>query len=151
MIHGPLTRYTKLRVAHAPGMPGKLSPPPTSEETPSERSRHASRHVHTHVLWCNSGSLTRMGGETFPAFPAHAQPAILRICKEAHGISNFGTNYVGLMCTWFLCGVISISHSIWATPLRQQCGVDAKLPSYQYMNSNIALILQDRINGNTSL
>ena len=29
----------------------------------------------THV----SGSLTRGGGETFPAFPAHAQPAILRI------------------------------------------------------------------------
>ena len=28
---------------------------------------------------CMSGSLTRGGGKTFPAFPAHAQPAILRI------------------------------------------------------------------------
>ena len=27
--HGPLTRYVKLRVAHAPGMPGTFSPPPT--------------------------------------------------------------------------------------------------------------------------
>ena len=30
----------------------------------------------THVLWCMPGSLTR-GGETFPAFPAHEQPAYL--------------------------------------------------------------------------
>ena len=29
--------------------------------------------------WCMSGSLTRGGGKTFPAFPAHGQPAILRI------------------------------------------------------------------------
>ena len=26
--HGPFTRYVKLRVAHAPGMPGTFSPPP---------------------------------------------------------------------------------------------------------------------------
>ena len=26
--HGPLVRYVKLRVAHAPGMPGTFSPPP---------------------------------------------------------------------------------------------------------------------------
>ena len=43
--HGPLTRYVKLLVAHAPGMPGTFSPPPTSKETASQRSRHASRHV----------------------------------------------------------------------------------------------------------
>ena len=33
--HGPLTRYVKLWVAHALGMPGTFSPPPTSEETAS--------------------------------------------------------------------------------------------------------------------
>ena len=44
-LHGPLTRYVKLRVAHAPGMPGTFSPPPTSKEAASQRSRHASRHV----------------------------------------------------------------------------------------------------------
>ena len=27
MVHGPLARYVKLRVAHAPGMPGTFSPP----------------------------------------------------------------------------------------------------------------------------
>ena len=36
-----------------------------------------------HVLWGMSGSLTRGGGEMFPAFPVHAQPAILRIWQEA--------------------------------------------------------------------
>ena len=43
--YGPLTRYKKLQVAHAPGMPGTFSPPPISKETTSQRSRHASRHV----------------------------------------------------------------------------------------------------------
>ena len=28
LSHGPLARYVKLRVAHAPGMPGTFSPPP---------------------------------------------------------------------------------------------------------------------------
>ena len=31
--NGPLTRYLKLLVAHAPGMPGTFSPPPISKET----------------------------------------------------------------------------------------------------------------------
>ena len=34
-----------MRVAHAPGMPGIFSPPPTSKETAGKRSRYASRHV----------------------------------------------------------------------------------------------------------
>ena len=45
LLKGPLTRYAKLRFAHAPGMPGTFSPPLTSKETASLRSRHASRHV----------------------------------------------------------------------------------------------------------
>ena len=43
--HGPLIRYVKLAVAHAPGMPGMFSPPPTTRETASKRSRNALRHV----------------------------------------------------------------------------------------------------------
>ena len=41
----------------------------------------------TQVPWCMSGSLIRGGGETFPAFTAHPQPAILRICLEAHNLT----------------------------------------------------------------
>ena len=33
--YGPLARYVKLRVVHAPGMPVTFSPPPTSKETAS--------------------------------------------------------------------------------------------------------------------
>ena len=38
----------------------------------------------THVPWCISESLTAVAGKIFPAFPAHVQPAILRIWQEAH-------------------------------------------------------------------
>ena len=44
-IHGPFAWYAKLRVAHALGIPGTFSPPPTPKETASYRSRHASRPV----------------------------------------------------------------------------------------------------------
>ena len=44
-FYGPITRYGKLGVAHAPGMPGMFSPPSTSKETVIQRSKHASRHV----------------------------------------------------------------------------------------------------------
>ena len=66
--------------AHAPGMPGTFSPSPQV----SDPDMHHGTCV-THVPWCMSGSLTsgflwnRRRGKTFPAFPAHAQPAIFRI------------------------------------------------------------------------
>ena len=47
----------------------------------------------THVPWCMSGSLTRRGGETLPAFPANTQPDILCIWQEAHE----------WYAKWFLC------------------------------------------------
>ena len=70
----------KIVCAHAPGMPGTFCPPP----------RVSDPHMHhvtcvTHAPWCMPGSLTigflwsRRWGKTFPAFPAHAKPAILRI------------------------------------------------------------------------
>ena len=52
-VHGPLARYVKLRVAHAPGMPGTFSPPPLV----SDPDMHHGRCV-THVPWCMPGSLT---------------------------------------------------------------------------------------------
>ena len=39
-LDGPLTRYAKLQVAHAPGIPGTFFPPPQVSD-----SRYASRHV----------------------------------------------------------------------------------------------------------
>ena len=78
--NGPLARYEKLRVAHAPGMPGTFFPPPRV----GDPDMHHGTCV-KHVPWCMPGSLTRGlfeidGGENAPGIPpAHAQPAILRI------------------------------------------------------------------------
>ena len=84
-------QISKIAGVHAPGMPGTFSPSPQV----SDPDMHHGTCV-THVPWCMSGSLTsgffwnRRRGKTFPAFPAHAQPAILRIWYEAH-------------CQWNLC------------------------------------------------
>ena len=51
--HGPLTRYVKLRVVHAPGMPGTFSPPMRF----SDPGMHHRMCV-THVPWCKPVSLT---------------------------------------------------------------------------------------------
>ena len=50
---GPITRYEKLRVAHAPGMTGTISPPPQV----SDPDMHHGTCV-THVPWCTPGTLT---------------------------------------------------------------------------------------------
>ena len=67
--NGPLIRYVKLRVAHAPGMPGTFSPLSNSMETVvSDPGMHHGTCV-THVPWCMSRSLTRGGGENVPGIP----------------------------------------------------------------------------------
>ena len=51
--NGPLTRYVKLRIAHAPAMPGTFSTP----SRVSDPDMHHGTCV-THVPWCMPGSLT---------------------------------------------------------------------------------------------
>ena len=51
--HGPITRYARLWVAHASGMPGTFSPLPRV----SEPDMHYGTCV-THVPWCMPGWLT---------------------------------------------------------------------------------------------
>ena len=51
--HGPLARYVKFRVAHAPGMMGTFSPPLRV----SDADMHHDTCV-THVPWCMPGLLT---------------------------------------------------------------------------------------------
>ena len=82
----------KIAGTHAPGMPGTFSPSPQVSDPDMHRGTCG-----THVPWCMPGSLTsgflwnRRRGKTFPAFPAHAQPAILRIWQEAHESLGLGT------------------------------------------------------------
>ena len=67
--NGPLGRYVKLRLTHVPGMPGTFSPPPTSKETASKRSRHASRHVRGTRAVMHVGIANPRGGEDVPGIP----------------------------------------------------------------------------------
>ena len=53
LSNGPVARYIKLRVAHAPGMTGTFSPLPWV----SDPDMHRGTCV-THVPWCMPGSLT---------------------------------------------------------------------------------------------
>ena len=80
--HGPLTRYNKLRVAHAPGKSGTFSPPQNLKETlVSDLDMHHGTCV-THVSGYMPGSLNRGGGENVPVIPGAC--AIFRIWQEAH-------------------------------------------------------------------
>ena len=51
--NGPLTRYVKLQVAHATGMPGTFFPPPRVGDPHMPHDTCV-----THVPWCMPGSLT---------------------------------------------------------------------------------------------
>ena len=73
--HGPLTRYVKLQVAHAPGMPGTFSPAADFKEN----RLIAIPACITARAWrtCRDACRDRLHavtGKTFPAFPAHAHP-----------------------------------------------------------------------------
>ena len=98
-VHRPLARCEKIAGAHAPGMPGTFSPPSGT----SDPDMHHGTCV-THVPWCMPGSLTSVflwsqwRGKTFPAFPAHAQPAILRIWQEAHALTRNDSNTLSIDC-----------------------------------------------------
>ena len=69
-LHGPLTRYVKLQVAHVSGMTGK----------------------------------------TFPAFPAHAQTAILRIWQEAHAWRCY--IWFRVYISWYIWQMVKFPGSI---------------------------------------
>ena len=74
-LHGPLTRYVKLQVAHAPGMPGTFSPAVDFKGNrllviPALITARAWRTCHD-ACRDRLHAVTR---KTFPAFPAHAHP-----------------------------------------------------------------------------
>ena len=68
--HGPLARYVKLQVGHAPGIPGTFSLPPLIFAP----DMHHGTCV-THVSWCMPGSLTssflwsQWPGKNVPSIP----------------------------------------------------------------------------------
>ena len=83
-MHGPLTRYVKLWVAHARGMPGTF-PRHRGLAIPTCITARAWRTCRDACWDASQGfPLKLVAGKPFPVFPAHAQRAILRIWQEAH-------------------------------------------------------------------
>ena len=101
--HGPLTRYVKLRIAHAPGMPGTFSPTADFKGNrylaiPACITARASRT-------CRDACRDRLpavAGKTFQAFPARAHPQFYVSGKRPMKFSNDGQ---------FVCYI----HRSWAT------------------------------------
>ena len=119
-------------------MSGKFSPSPQV----SDPDMHHGTCV-SHVPWCMPGSLTsgflwnRRRGKTFPAFPAHAQPAILRICKEAH-VREFSKFKIRLI----LCACVFVGSGWWMIINgRIQTYMTIKLEwSWHQQNFNVSLV-----------
>ena len=68
-LHGPLTRYVKLRGAHAPGMPGTFSRHRLQKKPLVSDPGMYHGTCMTHVPWCISGSVTRNDGGNAPSIP----------------------------------------------------------------------------------
>ena len=106
-LHGPLTRYVKLQVAHAPGMPGTFS---LAADFKGNRWLAIPACI-TARAWrtCRDACRDRLPavtGKTFPAFPAHAHPQICVSGKRpmhTHPYSyswNFAHRYILFACVW---------------------------------------------------
>ena len=127
ILRGPLTRCVKLRVAHAAEMAGTF-PRHRLQTKPldSDPGMHHGTCV-THVPGCMSGSLTRGGIETFPAFPGPAQPAIYVSGKRPMTIGHREALFPRPICT-----VLDINNF---------CSTDET-----YIVSNFACILNNATN-----
>ena len=105
--HGPLTRYAKLLVAHAPGM---FSPPLWVNDP----DMHHGTCV-TPVLWCMSGSLTAVsfevgGGENVPGIPGAC--ATQNFTYLARGPYHYDSNriFYDLQGIWGKSSQLKTSH-----------------------------------------
>ena len=97
--NGPLARYVKLWVAHAPGMPGTFSPPADFKGSrwlaiPACITARALRTCRDACRDC----LPAVAGKTFPAFPAHAPPQFY-----VSGKRPMGRYFQNRCLYWSLC------------------------------------------------
>ena len=110
------TRYVKLRVAHAPGMPGtfcrhRLQRKPLV----SDPGMHYGTCV-THVQLCISLPLARGGGKNVPGNPqfyVSGKRPITRCFRATHGNRNrLLTRFVTRLCHWMFLGFRQLGSSI---------------------------------------
>ena len=131
--HGTLTRYVKLRVAHAPGMPGRFAPPPRV----SDPDMHHGTCV-THVPWCMSGSLTsgflwsRWHGKHFrpsrrmhnpQSYVSGKRPMVVHVFVVMICLVDIAYRNSNEMCTRFRCGLFRYSYIIGLLSMLVSCNV----------------------------
>ena len=76
-------------------MPGTFSPPPQVSDPDMHHGMCSHPRAVMHAGITNLRfPLKAVAGKTLPAFPAHAQPAILRIWQEAHVMDILIVNLV---------------------------------------------------------
>ena len=104
VCYGPLTRYAKLWVTHAPGMPGTFSPPLRVSDPDMHHGT-----CFTHVPWCISRSLTngslwsRCRGKRLRHSRRMRNLLILRICKRPMVGIRWDVQYIQL---WYFIDVL---------------------------------------------
>ena len=106
VAHGPLTRYVKLQVAHAPGMPGTFSP---AADFKGNRKLAIPTCI-TARAWRTCRDACRdcapaVTGKTFPAFPAHAR---LQFCVSGKRPMEL---FPGTMIWHFLWRRVYVTHN----------------------------------------
>ena len=111
--HGPLTRYVKLRVAHAPGMPGTF--PPTAEFKGNREL--AIPACITARTWrtCRDACrdcLPAVAGKTFPAFPAHAHPQLYVFDKKPIAVPSVTAGMTPFTKTYHTHAYLKLLHWI---------------------------------------
>ena len=88
--HAPVCHSAYYQIRKIAGCASAGNAENVSPATAGLRSRHASRHVRVAraVMYAGIANyrflFKSVAGNTFPAFPAHAQSTILRIWQEAH-------------------------------------------------------------------
>ena len=128
--HGPLTRYVKLRVAHAPGMPGTFPLPPTSKETASLRPRRASWHVcHTRVVMHIGIANQRWQGKGSRHFRRMRNPRLYISGKRLMLTLVHVSTYVGGLYPF----VYALNR---LTPVIRECGWVVTKPGFGVFNAH---------------
>ena len=112
--HGPLARYVKSRVTHAPGVPGTFSPPPWV----SDPDMHHGTCV-THVPWCMPGSLTI--GFLWSRWWGKRSRHSRRMCNPQSYISD--KRPIMLMCR----ARHSLMQTYKSTPIQEVCATNSML------------------------
>ena len=99
--HGPLAKYAKLRVAHAPGMPRTYSPPPRVIDPNPRVTLYTAGHLHTAVPHCSHSrapivhtAVPRENNEHGCVYLRCRAVCKLPGCVESHPCNRHASRYV---------------------------------------------------------